>query len=178
MYHRIASFLLGCWILGSLFMMFVAIENFGAVDRVLASAPPAMIQAGGNEQARPLLRYMAGLENQKFFVTWELAQVLLSAALAAVFFFGVGSRWLSSLAGALLLLTVFQHFWITPEMILLSVHLDTAASSNRFAALHATYGIIEVLKLLIALIIAGLLLPAWRGHTRTSAELQPANYSR
>src|SRR5208282_2538101 len=55
----------------------IVAESFGAVDRVLASAPPAMIQAGGNEQARPLLRYMAGLENQKFFVTWELAQILL-----------------------------------------------------------------------------------------------------
>ncbi len=121
MYHRVASFLLGCWILGSLFMMFVATENFGSVDRVLASAPPATIQAIGNEQARSVLRYMAGLENQLFFVTWERAQIVLSAALAAVFFFGLGSLLLSGLACALLLLTVVQHFWVTPVMIALVV---------------------------------------------------------
>lgn len=178
MYHRVASFLLGCWILGSLFMMFVATENFGSVDRVLASAPPATIQAIGNEQARSVLRYMAGLENQLFFVTWERAQIVMSAALAAVFFFGLGSLLLSGLACALLLLTVVQHFWVTPVMIALSSHLDTAASLNQFGTLHAAYGIVEVLKLLIALVIAGLLLPAWRTRARTTAELEPIHHSR
>jgi len=36
--YRIAAFLTGCLILGSLFMIFVATQNFGTVDRVLAAA--------------------------------------------------------------------------------------------------------------------------------------------
>src|SRR5713101_435194 len=101
MHHRIAAFLLGAWILGSLFMMFVATQNFGTVDRVLASAPPTMIQAMGSEHARQLLRYMAGQENQLFFVTWEFAQIVLSATLAGLLLFGVGNRLLATLAGGL-----------------------------------------------------------------------------
>ncbi len=156
MYHRIASFLLGCWILGSLFMIFVATENFKIADAVQ------------DTHTRQFARVLAGQENQTFFVTWEQTQIALNVALTVLLFFGVGSRWLSGLAAALLLITVFQHFWVTPEMIALSVQLDTAALANRFATLHATYGILEVAKLLIALIITGVLLPDWRRQRRTA----------
>ena len=166
MHHRIASFLLGCWILGSLFMMFVATGNFKIAD------------AAQDAHTRQLLRLMAGQANQMFFLTWELAQIILAAALAGLFFFGVGSRLLASLSTALLLVTVSQHFWITPEMVALTAQLDSAASANRFAMLHAVYGVLEVLKLLIALVIAGILLPAWKTRHRNVAELQPIHDSR
>jgi len=178
MHHRIAAFLLGAWILGSLFMMFVATQNFGTVDRVLASAPPAMIQAMGSEHARQLLRYMAGQENQLFFVTWEFAQIALSATLAGLLFFGAGSRSLAPLAGSLFLLTAVQRFWVTREMISLAGQLDTSALASRFSGLHALYGGIEVLKLLVALAIAGLLLPAWRARSRSSVEIPAVKYAR
>jgi hypothetical protein len=178
MHRRIAAFLLGAWILGSLFMMFVATQNFGTVDRVLASAPPTMIRAMGSEHARQLLRYMAGQENQLFFVTWEFAQIVLSAALAALLFFVVGNRFLAILAGGLFLLTAVQRFWVTPEMISLAGQLDTATLASRFSGLHAIYGVIEVLKLLIAVAIGCVLLPNWPSRSRNNAEITAVKYAR
>jgi hypothetical protein len=177
MHYRIAAFLLGAWILGSLFMMFVATQNFRTVDRVLTSAP-ATIQAIGNEQARYLLRYMAGQENQLFFVVWEFAQIVLSATLAGLLFFGVGNRLLATLAGGLFLLTAVQRFWVTPEMISLAGQLDTSALASKFAGLHAIYGSVEVLKLLIALALACILLPEWRARSRNNVEVPAVKYAR
>jgi hypothetical protein len=120
MHHfRIAAFLLGCWLLGSLFITFVATENFNIVDAVLSSPPPEaskMIQTLGDQNARQLLRYLAGEENRGFFQDWELAQLALGTALVGFLLFGIEKRLLAVLAGAMLILTLFQHFKITPEL--------------------------------------------------------------
>ena len=178
MHHRIAAFLLGAWILGSLFMMFAATQNFAAVNRVLAATPPTTIQAIGNDQARQLLRDMAGQANQVLFVAWEYTQVILSAALAGLLLFGVRNRLLGSFALGLLLLTAIQRLFITPEMIGLTSRLDSAAAASRFGELHAIYGITEVLKLLIAVVIGCILLPDWRSRSRVAAELPAVKYAR
>src|ERR1700675_3505869 len=182
MHHRIAAFLLGGWILGSLFMMFVATQNFRTVDRVLTSAPPQaeqMIQTLGPGRARDLLRYLAGEENQLFFNSWETAQLFLGAALAGILLFGAHNRLLAGLAAGLLILTVFQHFQVTREMIALSRSIDVqSAPPSQFWRLHALYGGIEVLKLAIALAIAGLLLPDWRARSRSSVEIPAVKYAR
>jgi hypothetical protein len=182
MHHRIAAFLLGAWILGSLFMMFVATQNFRTVDRVLTSAPPQaeqMIQALGQDRARNLLRYLAGEENQLFFNSWEAAQLILGAALAGVLFFGAHNKLLAGLAAGLLILTAFQHFQVTPEMIALSRSIDVQSTPpNQFWRLHAIYGGIEVLKLLLALATAGILLPNWRARSRSSVEIPALKYVR
>src|SRR5260370_39821011 len=123
MHHRIAAFLLGAWILGSLFMMFVATQNFRTVDRVLTAAPPQAeqtIQALGPGRSRDLLRYLAGEENQLFFNSWEIAQLILGVALAGVLFFGAHNRLLAGLATGLGILAAFLHFQMTREMIALS----------------------------------------------------------
>jgi len=182
MYHRIAAFLLGAWILGSLFMMFVATQNFQTVDRVLASAPPQaeqMIQTLGPARARDLLRYLAGEENQLFFVSWETAQLIVGVALAGVLFFGAHSRWLAGLAACLVVLTAFQHFQVTREMIALSQSIDVqGAPPGQFWRLHAVYGGIEVLKLALALVSAGLLLPQWGARSRTGVDVAAVKYAR
>ena len=182
MYHRIAAFLLGCWILGSLFMMFVATQNFATVDRVLTSAPPdaeQMIQSLGTGPARDLLRYLAGEENQLFFSSWETAELLLGAALAGILFFGVHNKLLGGLAAGLLLLTALQHFQVTPEMIAMSRAINVqSAPPGQFWKLHALYGGIEVLKLLIAVAIAAILLPEWRAHTRSRVDASAVKYAR
>src|ERR1700704_5711695 len=116
---RIAAFLLGAWLLGTLFMIFVATQNFETVDRVMKSPPPEaykMIGALGNDSARQLLRYLPGEENRFFFENWELTQLVVGTLLIAVLIFGVKSRMLAGFSGAMLLLTAFEHFKITPEM--------------------------------------------------------------
>ena len=167
-YHRVAAFLAGCWILGSLFMMFVATENFRTVDRLLAAPPPQaapVIQAIGSQDSRFLLRQLVGEENAFFFESWELAELILGVALAAFLLFGARNRLLAGLAAALIALVAFQHFKVTPEMVSLANDTGPAGSRADFGQLHALYGILEVVKLVVAIAIAAVLLPAWRQRT-------------
>jgi hypothetical protein len=164
--HRIAAFLAGCLILGSLFMIFVATQNFATVDRVLGAPAPQygqMLKTLGPSDARLLLRYLAGEENQLFFTSWELAQIALGALLTAVLLLALSSRVAGGLTGVMLIVTLFQHFRVTPEMIALGRLVDLggaegAAAYNQFWRLHGLYGVLEVAKLALLFIVAGILL--------------------
>jgi hypothetical protein len=187
MHHaRIAAFLLGAWLMGSLFLAFVATSNFATVDQVLKTPPveaEKMIQSLGGENARHLLRYLAGEENRGFFETWEVAQLLLGVGLAAILLIGLRQRLTVGLAGAMLILTAFQHFKITPEMIWLGRSIDfiswTADSQARdqFWKLHGAYGIIEGVKLLLMLVIAGFLFTMSRRRSRQRVEVNAVDYA-
>jgi hypothetical protein len=165
-WHRIAAFLVGCLILGSLFMIFVATQNFGTVDRVLAAPPKEampMLETLGAENSRLLLRYLAGEENRLFFTSWELAQIGLSTFATAILLLAIKDRLLTGLMGAVLIVALFQHFRVTPEMIALGRLVDFgqagAAAYGQFWRLHGVYGVLEVAKLaLLAIVAVGLLL--------------------
>jgi hypothetical protein len=165
-YHRIAAFLSGCLILGSLFMIFVATQNFQTVDRVLASPPQEaaqMFQTLGIDNSRLLLRYLAGEENRLFFVTWELAQIGLDIALTAILLFAIRSGLLSGMAGGMVIIALFQHFRVTPEMISYGRLIDFGAGTGsaaytQFWRLHGLYGVLEVGKLGLEIVVAGFLL--------------------
>jgi hypothetical protein len=180
--HRIATFLAGCLILGSLFMIFVATQNFATVDRVLA-APPSqaapMLETLGSENARLLLRYLAGEENRLFFTSWELAQIALGALLTAILWLGIKSRLLAGLAGAMLIIALFQHFRVTPEMIALGRLVDFggaagSAAYGQFWRLHGLYGVLEVAKLALLMVVAAILLFTRRKRTTEAVEVNPA----
>lgn len=179
--YRIAAFLTGCLILGSLFMIFVATQNFGTVDRVLAAPPheaTQMFQTLGPENTRLLLRYLAGEENRVFFTSWELAQIALGALLTAILLLAIKSRLLAGLAGAMLILALFQHFRVTPEMIALGRLVDFGGGSGsaaygQFWRLHGLYGVLEVVKLALLAVVAGVLLFGRRPKTTQPAEVGP-----
>jgi hypothetical protein len=164
--HRFAAFLSGCLILGSLFMIFVATQNFQTVDRVLASPPPEaaqMFQTLGPGNSRLLLRYLAGEDNRLFFVAWELAEIVLGIALTAILLFAIRSGLLAGLAGGMVIIAAFQHFRVTPEMISLGRLVDFGAGAgspayNQFWRLHGLYGVLEVVKLILLAVVAGFLL--------------------
>jgi len=179
--HRVAAFLAGCLIMGSLFMIFVATQNFGAVDRVLATPPheaTQMFQTLGPENARLLLRYLAGEENRLFFTTWELAQIALGGLLTAVLLFAIKNRLLAGLTGAMLILALFQHFRVTPEMIALGRLVDfgggaSSAAYSQFWRLHGLYGVLEVVKLMLLIVVAGILLFGRGPKTLEPVEASP-----
>lgn len=187
MHHtRIAAFLLGAWLLGSVFQAFVATRNFRTVDAVLQAPPPEgskMIQKLGHDNARQLLRYLAGEENRGYFETWEIAQLGLGTALIGFLLFGVEKRILAGLAGAMLVLTLFQHLKITPDLVWLGRSIDfvppTVESHARaqFWRLHGIYGGIEVAKMLLAVTLAGLLFPMRRRRLTKRVEIDPVNYA-
>ena len=163
---RIAAFVLGAWLLGTLFMIFVATQNFATVDRVMKNPPPEayrLILALGNDNARQFLRYTAGEENRFFFENWELAQIVLGVLLTGLLIFGVESRMLAGFSGAMLILTIFEHLKITPEMAWLGRSFDflpwttESLARDQFWKLHGVYSAIEIVKMLLAVITAGLL---------------------
>ncbi len=160
-HQRIASFLLGAWILGSLFMIFVATQNFRMADTL------------GDANTHAALRNMAGRLNQLYFVNWERGELALGIALLGFLAFGMRSRWPAVLAGAALIVVAVQHFLVTPRMIALT----QGAASGDFAQLHAMYGIMEVAKLLAAGALAILLLPGWRRGNAPRVQVQPVDYA-
>jgi hypothetical protein len=174
-WYRIAAFLAGCLVLGSVFMIFVATQNFQTVDRVLAAPPhqaAQMFQTLGTENARLLLRYLAGEENRLFFTSWELTQIALGLVLTVVLL-------LAGLAGAMLILALFQHFRVTPEMIALGRVIDFgggagSAAYSQFWRLHGLYGALEVVKLGLTIVVAAVLLFGRRPTTLEPAEVGPA----
>jgi len=174
--HRIAAFLAGCWILGSLFMMFVATQNFQAVDRVLA-APSAtaapLIQTLGGANSRLLLRQLVADENASYFQSWEMAELILGTALAGFLLLGAKRQILAGLALGMVALAAFQHAKVTPEMIAVAQSLEPASSRADFGRLHALYGVLEVVKLGLAVVIAAAILPTWRKAGPTSAPHAP-----
>jgi di/tricarboxylate transporter len=206
--HRIAAFLAGCLILGSLFMIFVATQNFGTVDRVLAAPPQEaarMFQTLGPQNARLLLRYLAGEENRLFFTSWEWCQIALGALLTAVLLLAVKSakgvartagrgeelaaprsvlrefdrsRLLAGLTGTMTILAMFQRFRVTPEMISLGRLIDFGGGSgsaayNQFWRLHGLYGVLEVVKLALLIVVAAILLFGRRAKTPEPIEAIP-----
>jgi hypothetical protein len=182
-HHRIAAFLSGCLILGSAFMIFVATQNFQTVDRVLAAPPPEaaqMFQALGADNSRLLLRYMAGEDNRLFFVAWELAEIALGIALTAILLFALRSGLLAGLAGGMVIIALFQHFRVTPEMISLGRLVDFGAGAgsaaySQFWRLHGLYGVLEVVKLFLVIVVAGFLLFGKRKAAETVQETTSAH---
>jgi hypothetical protein len=165
MHHqRIAAFLLGAWIMGSLFMIFVATQNFELADTL------------GPAGSRALLRAMAGGLNQIFFLDWERVELGIGIALTGWLWFGMRKRLLAGLSAASFILVAAQHFFVTPQMLALARHLDNASAASQFGTLHAVYGITDVVKLVICVVLAALLLPAWSDRNAV-VQVQPVDYA-
>jgi hypothetical protein len=163
-FHRLASFLIGIWLGVSVFMDFVATQNFRTVDRVLGSSDVRAIEAakkmGDADSGRFLLRYFAGEANRYLFEQWEWVELMLGLALLLVLLFG---RTYQKLAMAVCILMICivagQRFELTPIITSLGRELEFSTSaSNRFAVFHALYGYSELGKLALGLVLAGRLL--------------------
>ena len=166
-------------------MAFVATGNFQTVSEIPKSPPPQaekMIKALGDENARLLLRYQAGEENRLFFQTWETAQIVLGLLLAGLLFLTGNRRILAGVAGALVILTVFQHFKITPELVWQGRSIDfvpvteESTARQQFYKLHAAYGVIEAVKLLLVIGIGIALFPRHR-RSRQRVEVDAIDYA-
>jgi len=163
---RIATLLLGAWLAGTLFMSFVATRSLDEVDDVLKStAPPAekIIQMIGYDNARMLLRLMAGEENRYYDNTWEEVEIVLGVLLTAVLFLGVRNAWLGTISTVMLALVLFSHFRITSDLSWLGRSIAfvpwnvRSLLRDQYWKLNAIHQAIAVVKLLLGSVIAGLL---------------------
>ena len=179
-HNRVAALILGAWMAGSLFTVFLGARNFQLADELLKSPPPsiaAMIQTLGPNQARLFLRHFVGNENRFYFNGWEQTQLVLGAALTIVLLLLARNRLLAGFSAAMLILVIFGHYKITPELDWLSSVIEfqplTEGSTQRdqFWKLHTIYGVMETSKLLLGVVIAGFLFTF--SHRRRNTKTEP-----
>ena len=171
-FHRLASFIIGIWLGVSVFMDFVAAQNFKAVNRAMVTddvrAVDTVKKIGGPEVERQLFRYFAGEINRYLFEQWEWAELMLGLILLMVLLFGRTYQKLAmALCFAMMLLVAGQRFKLTPMITRLGRELEFSESaSRRFAAYHALYGYSELAKLGLGLVLVGRLLIRPRSSKR------------
>ncbi len=166
--RRFSLMILGIWVGLSAAMVFVAIQNFHGVDRLLeAPAAPAAKMLGplGHDNSRMLLRYQASEMNRYFFDTYGSLQIWAAILLTISLLFATnGNKPTLALCGLTLFVVVFEKYWLTPEITYLGRLIDfvpqTAPSAERarFWSFHSTFSTLEIVKFVLMAIIAARML--------------------
>jgi hypothetical protein len=190
--RRLASFLLGAWLLGSILLAFVvAGQNFAQVDRIL-DTPPGQISKDidelGADVVRQMFRYQAAETNRFLFQVWGIVQLGIGLAfLTTVTITAHRNKVLTLLGLLMLLITCAQALYIVPAMTALGRQFDflppTANSPERdtHRSLHIWSEILEVIKLLAGFIVAARLLfdrMAWRDRLAPARTHRPGRRRR
>ncbi len=166
--RRLASLLIGAWLAASIFMDFVAVQQFRSVDRFL-NEPSALTanqirSMGGKEEVRMLLRHHSGELNRSLFEDWEYTQLVLAVVTIAVFLFGHGEapRLALLMSIIMLMIVAVDRFYLTPEITkwgrLLDFPNTPGANSDHFWKLHGAYSALELLKIALSVTAAASLL--------------------
>ena len=165
--RRIAAFILGAWIAGSVFMFFIGLQNTRSVNALLNSPLPQVtkiINASGKDQAALLLRHAAGEETRAALYAWERAQFPIAIALGGFLFLGTQRRIFPLvLCGAMFVLVAFQHLGVSTELAYLGRETDFPPGNaligprTRLLALEEVYYAAEVIKLAAAGILSSYL---------------------
>jgi hypothetical protein len=166
--RRLASFLVGSWMLAILIFGFISTQNMGNVDRILASPPGPVakdIEDLGTDITRMLMRYQATELNRFLAETWGVAQIGLGAAvLSAVLFTAHRSKFLIYATCVMILIALFQVAYIRPSMNALGRSFDflplSAATRERdsYQSYSTMYTVAEVIKLIVGLLLSSRLL--------------------
>jgi hypothetical protein len=84
---------------------------------------------------------------------------------------------MAGMLGAMLIVALFQHFRVTPEMIALGRVVDFGGAGtpayNQFWRLHGLYGVLEVVKLALLIVVAAILLFGRRAKMTDPVEAGP-----
>lgn len=183
--RRLSSFILGAWLLGSLFTAFIASQSFANVERIMNNPPSPVakdMEDLGSDITRQLLRYQASELNRFLFETWGVVQLGMGAAfLSASVLTSHRSKFLILVSALMMVLVAISTFYILPTMNVLGRSFDflplAAAPVDRanHASYHLTYLVMEVLKLLLGLSLAARLLFDRYGWKQKLLPLAPAS---
>jgi hypothetical protein len=178
--RRVATFLLGVWIGCCLLVDLFALQGNQVADRIVDSQATEvhdLVAKAGATNVTPLMHHFAGERVRGLIDTWEPAQFVIAAVMLILLVFTDQRKWIAlGCAGAMAILTVLQHFFITPDWILLGQQADflpEAASFSVRAQLWTftqTYGALEILKLLTGGALASyffVMESTKRGHRKT-----------
>jgi hypothetical protein len=163
--RRIASFVLGAWIIGSVFAIYIAAHSGLAADKIMRLPPPQvikMVQTLGEDPVRMLLRYEGGEQTHLYLQDWGRLQLLLGPALLLLLAASTHNNRLTlGLCGAMIVFAAFSHLVLIPEIEYLAGGLNFApgwsANRARYLALRGTFTGLEVLKLALGSALAAYL---------------------
>jgi len=165
-WRRIASFLLGAWLAGSLVAVLACLNNAGSVDEAMGigdTTARQVIARAERDGARMLLRSLTAVENARLLSGWELAQAPIGVLLMIMLLMERPTRILVALPLVMLLLVGFEHVLVLPEIAWLSQALsflpdrEGLTQRNRLDNLQRIYAFAEALKLLLGIALAVLL---------------------
>ena len=151
--------LVSIWLAGSLAMVFVAIQNFYTIDRLLEEryneSFNATVEELGPDRARELLRYLSSELNRQYFQWWNLSQLLIAVG-TLILVYPVHSTKIRWAILIMLFLVLFMTALITPQIITIGRGLDFIPRNppppelGTFGLLHAAYSLIDTIKTLLA----------------------------
>jgi hypothetical protein len=166
--RRLAAFLLGGWIAGSIFMVTLVITNLRAANSAFQGTMPEpvhqMLQNAGLENVRMLVQFHASEMTRTYLSRWELLQIVLGIGFLFVLVFATHTRRAPLFFGGMMVVLVaFLHFFIAPELAYIGRQLDfVPRDSNidlrlRLWMLTQVYFVLDAVKVLIGLGLAAYL---------------------
>lgn len=166
--RRFLCLLLGVWLGASLWMAVSATQSFRTVNAILNSPPKpvtGVIEAIGPDTVRQVLRYQAGETNRRLFDMWGLSQFVIALGVFLLVLFATSAGRVAVFTTLALLIWVsIMHWLVAPRIAITSQMLEfvppdqMAAERATMATLHRFYSIMELMKLGLIAVIAGLFL--------------------
>jgi hypothetical protein len=166
--RRMAGFLLGAWLGGSLLMILIQVENLRFTPSLLSSstdqAAELLKKTVPQQNVEMLLRYQAAEQNRRYSYTWEEAQYGLALILGACLFLGTQRRIFPMIfCGLMLVMVIFEHLGVTPELAYRGREADfppgsaSYSTQTRVWALYQVYAWVEGTKLVLGTLLSGYL---------------------
>ncbi len=157
--RRVATFLLGVWIGCCLLVDLFALQGTQVADRIIdsqATEVRELVTKAGAANVTPLMRHFAGERVRGLIDNWEPAQLVLAVVMIILLVFTDQRRIIAlSITAIMAILTVVQHFFITPDWILLGQQADFLPEAASFSVrsqlwtFTQAYGALEIVKLLL-----------------------------
>ena len=159
------SFLLGCILIGTILIGFVAAENFFVIDRILESPNPAEFHQKlaplAEDDARIVLRFLSSELNRLYFRAWGGGEILLSGVLLILAMRsgpnGSKDRKLTIGAGVLLAMSLFMTFYLATQLVEVGRAIDFVPRDpvppevRQFGMLHGAYSVLDLGKLAVGI---------------------------
>jgi hypothetical protein len=166
--RRMAAFLAGAWLGGSLLMILIQLANLRFTASLLSApsnqAAELMKKTAPRQNVEMLMRYQAAEQNRRYSYTWEEAQFGLALTLGGCLFLGTQRRIFPLLfCGLMLLMVIFEHSGVGPELAYRGREADFPPGNTapgvqlRLYALDQVYAWVEGTKLLLGTLLSGYL---------------------
>jgi hypothetical protein len=180
-----ATFLLGAWLAGGIFMAAISLTTLRAPNLVMMVPHPEMDRATrllGWEQTAAIVRHVASEQARFILRKWELVQLLLAMSLLACLFLGTQRRILPMLLCGIMLVMVLFQLNIFSELSYRGKETDFPPGSTalgpttRYLMLEQVHIGTEIMKYIAGIMLAGFLFIFRTSRRRISMkDVDPVN---